>query len=420
MTSPPLIRRTLDNGLRYVLLPMPSVSAAAVVVCYGTGFRHELPGRTGFAHLYEHLMAQGSVNLPKLEHKRLLQREGGFYGAMTRADYTYYSSRVPSQALELALFCEADRMLGLRTTEDDLRNEIAVVKEEIKLQILDRPYGGFPWFDIDALAFDTFANSHDGYGDFADLDRSTLEDVLAFYDDEYGTRNAVLAVAGGFRPDEAARMIERHFAPIPSRPAPVRSHYEEPPLTGPRHARRVDPRVSSTATAVAWRAPTPAKAFDDYVAVRLLLRILAEGDTSRVSRRLKDRDGLASHVSGSMGNLSDFQGTSGPTCFWIEVYHRGNGVAEAIADEVRRLCDDLRDDELELARAALLGRYQRAEDAVLAAASTGCVLELGHGNAGLRERVPVVWSRLRADDLRDLAHRLCVDTHPVVVEVVPP
>ena len=138
-------RFTLPNGLRVVLAPDRSAPVVGVAVVYDVGIRSEPQGRTGFAHLFEHLMFQGSANLEKLAHFRHVQGSGGTFNGSTHLDYTDYYEMLPSNALERALFLEADRMRGPRLTEENLRNQVDVVKEEIRVNVLNRPYGGFPW-----------------------------------------------------------------------------------------------------------------------------------------------------------------------------------------------------------------------------------------------------------------------------------
>src|SRR5437660_6241106 len=175
MPATELHRLTLPNGLRVVLAPDRTAPAVGVSVHYDVGFRSEPPGRTGFAHLFEHLMFQGSESLEKLAHFRYVQGSGGTCNASTLQDWTEYHQVVPAVALERALFCEADRMRAPLLTAESLRNQVDVVSEEIRLNVLDRPYGGFPWLWLPPVLYRGFANAHNGYGDFTDLNRATVE-----------------------------------------------------------------------------------------------------------------------------------------------------------------------------------------------------------------------------------------------------
>ncbi len=212
-----LLRHTLGNGLRVVLAPDRSAPVVGVAVLYDVGMRSEPKGRTGFAHLFEHLMFQGSANLEKLEHFRYVQASGGVFNGSTHVDYTNYFEVLPANALERGLFLEADRMLSPRITEENLANQIAVVKEEIRVNVLNRPYGGFPWLELPPVLFDTFANSHNGYGDFIDLESATVQDAADFFARYYAPANAVLAVGGDLDVDETLAMIDKHFGHIPNR-----------------------------------------------------------------------------------------------------------------------------------------------------------------------------------------------------------
>ena len=178
----PVERFTLANGLRVVLTPDRSAPVVGVAVVYDVGIRSEPEGRTGFAHLFEHLMFQGSENLEKLAHFRHVQGSGGTFNGSTHLDYTDYFETLPANALERALFLEADRMRGPRLTEENLRNQVDVVKEEIRVNVLNRPYGGFPWLRLPPVMFDTFANAHDGYGSFDDLESATVADAADFFE----------------------------------------------------------------------------------------------------------------------------------------------------------------------------------------------------------------------------------------------
>ena len=222
-TSYAVERATLRNGLRVVLAPDRSAPVVAVAVYYDVGIRSEPEGRTGFAHLFEHLMFQGSASLGKMDHVKYVQSSGGTLNGSTRLDYTNYYEALPSNALERALFLEADRMRSPAVTEENLANQIAVVKEEIRVNVLNQPYGGFPWLTLPPLLFETFPNAHNGYGGFEDLESATVDDARDFFDRYYAPGNAVLAVGGDFDPDAGdgpgAEALRRR--PAPHRPGRV-------------------------------------------------------------------------------------------------------------------------------------------------------------------------------------------------------
>src|SRR5882724_2765967 len=182
----------LPNGLRVVLSPNHTSPTICVGVYYRIGFRVEPKDRTGFAHLFEHMMFQGSQNLGKMEFIKLVQQNGGTLNGSTRFDFTNYFEVLPANKLETALWAEADRMNGLAVTEENLKNQQGVVGNEVKVNVLNRPYGGFPWLDMPQYANTNWYNSHNFYGDLKDIEAATLTDVQAFFKTYYAPNNAAL------------------------------------------------------------------------------------------------------------------------------------------------------------------------------------------------------------------------------------
>jgi predicted Zn-dependent peptidase len=264
-----LHRHTLDNGLRVVLCRWPA-PRAAVCVHYGVGFRAEEPGQEGMAHLFEHLMFRGSENLPDGEFFTALHALAGAANGTTHPDYTDYFQVFPAQALEQALFREADRMRAPRFTPAQLAGQLVEVGREIG-QLRDRPYGGFPWPLLPAAMYRSFTNAHDGYGDPAALARVTVEDCAAFFDAHYAPGNAVLTVVAPAGPDEVLPLVERHFGPIPPRPVPARVPSAELPAA--RTLTRPVPGVPRTAVAIGLPLPDPATALPGYAAHLVLARL---------------------------------------------------------------------------------------------------------------------------------------------------
>src|SRR4051812_3957940 len=211
MAAPDLHTFTLPNGLRVVLAPDTTSPVVGVSVHYDVGFRSEPEGRTGFAHLFEHLMFQGSESLEKLAHFRHVQSSGGTFNGSTHPDYTDYFEVLPSAALERALFLEADRMRAPKLTAENLANQIDVVKEEIRLNVLNRPYGGFPWITLPPVLYSTFPNAHNGYGGFEDLESATVDDCAAVFDTHYSPADAPVTGAGGLEGEKAQKLIEKHL-----------------------------------------------------------------------------------------------------------------------------------------------------------------------------------------------------------------
>ncbi len=220
---------TLPNGLRVVISPDHVAPVATVGVYYNIGFRIEPRGRSGFAHLFEHMMFQGSANASKTIHIKLINSSGGVLNGSTHYDVTNYYESVPSNALERVLWLEADRMRALKVDDENLRNQRDVVKEEVRVNVLNQPYGGFPWLDLPPIAYRNWSNAHNFYGDFDDLDAATLDDVQKFFKTYYAPSNAVLLILGDVDVDEGIKLAERHFAGIPSGPQPAPADIDEPP-----------------------------------------------------------------------------------------------------------------------------------------------------------------------------------------------
>ena len=218
----PIHTHTLDNGLTVVVSEDRSSPTVGVSVVYHVGMRLEPENRTGFAHLFEHLMFQGTPVAPKGTFDRVIQGGGGILNGSTRPDYTNYIETAPVSALRPILWLEADRMKTLDFSETNLKNQQDVVKEEIRNNVQNQPYGGFMWIDIGMQAFQKWENNHDGYGSFKDLEGATLADVEGFHRDYYGPNNAVIGIVGDIAPAEAFAMVEEYFGAIPARPTPPR------------------------------------------------------------------------------------------------------------------------------------------------------------------------------------------------------
>jgi zinc protease len=403
-------RATLDNGLRVVVSPDSSSPVVAVAVYYDVGIRSEPEGRTGFAHLFEHLMFQGSANLGKTEHFTLVQGSGGTLNGSTHLDYTNYYEMLPSNATELALFLEADRMRSVALTQENLENQVAVVQNEIRVNVLNRPYGGFPWITLPPLLYRTFPNAHNGYGDFVDLESATLDDAQQFFDRYYAPGNAVLTVAGDVEVDEALAAVERMFGDIPSRAVPERPSFAEPAPDGERHDTVADRIAPTPAVALAWRVPDPAD-LDAYLPSVVLAEVLTDGDAARLNDRLVLRDRAVTSVGGYLGVMGDPLDARDPTPLLIEVHHPHETPVERVVatvdEELSRLAEDgLAAGELERTVARMSARYLREVDPVLGRALSMSVFEQQRGRAELVNEVPALLGQVTADAVRAAAAAL--------------
>ncbi len=410
---------TLSNGLRVVLAPDRSAPVVGIAVLYDVGIRSEPEGRTGFAHLFEHLMFQGSANLEKLEHFRYVQSSGGMFNGSTHFDYTNYFEALPSNALERGLFLEADRMLSPRITEENLANQIAVVKEEIRVNVLNRPYGGFPWLELPPVLFDTFPNAHNGYGGFVDLESATVDDATDFFHRYYAPANAVLAVAGDMDVDQTVALIEKHFGGIPKRRRPVRPNFGEPPLASERRAVTTDAHAPIPAVAIGYRVPDPVAQLDDHLAGVLLCEILTEGDASRLQRRLVHRDRLVTDVSAYLGEFGDPFDERDPTAFTITAHYPNPESLErilAVVDEelARVAADGLEPGELDRVRTRIVSVLFRDMDAVLSRALEFAKFELIFGRAELISELPDLLTAVTGAEVQAAAAALSPGRRAVV------
>ncbi|MEV6629469.1 pitrilysin family protein [Actinoplanes sp. NPDC051470] len=392
-TKYPVERLTLDNGLRVVLSPDRSAPVVGVAVVYDVGIRSEPEGRTGFAHLFEHLMFQGSGNIDKLEHARHVQGAGGSFNGSTHLDYTDYYEVLPAGGLERALFLEADRMRGPRLTEENLRNQVDVVKEEIRVNVLNRPYGGFPWLKLPPVMFSTFPNEHDGYGSFADLESATLADAEEFFERYYACGNAVLSVAGDFDLAKATELVKKHFGDVPARPAPERPDFDEPDLTAERREDYTDRLAPLPAVASGWRVPDPIGDFAGYLPYVVLAEVLTDGDASRLVDRLVQRDRTVTSIGGYLGFMGDEYAVRNPTALLLQAHLPPGGdtekVLRTVDEELERLAaDGLRPGELARTQARIATHHLREVDGVLGRAQPMAVLEQQRGRPELINEVP--------------------------------
>lgn len=306
----PITYYTLPNGLKVVLSPDPAQATVTVSVYYGIGFRVEPRDRTGFAHLFEHLMFQGSAHAPKGTLIGTVTASGGDLNGSTRFDFTNYYEQVPSNAMERMLWLDADRMA--RPVIDDvvLKNQQGVVGNEVKGNVLNQPYGGWPWIDLPMLANSNWYNSHNFYGDLAQIEAATVTDAKSFSAAYYRPNNAVLVVAGGFDPAAAKAMVARYFGPI-ARGAPVTlPDISEPVQTAPRRLSRVDPLAPKPGYAIGYHVPP--RGTPEWYAMGLLDQILVQGEDSRLYRALtkdaKITGDLAGGINDSLGNMFNYRG----------------------------------------------------------------------------------------------------------------
>lgn len=350
----PFTDERLPNGLRLIISEDHLVPVVAVNVWYDVGSKHEQPGRTGFAHLFEHVMFQGSRHVAKAEHVALVQAAGGTMNGTTWLDRTNYFETVPSHQLELALWLEADRLATLldALSQENLDNQRAVVKNEKRNSYDNQPYGSWQEKLLSHLYPPGHPYHHPTIGSMEDLDAASLEDVSVFFRTWYAPNNAVLSIVGDVDPAQARAWVEQYFGPIPANPAIPPFAPEPLPMTlGGERRETVEDQVPLTRIYVAWRAPTLGD--ERLYALEIAAHVLAGGKGSRLHRRLVREGRIAQDVA-----MFVLPFASGPSVFmgWVTV--RPEATAEAVEagllEEVARLAaEDVTEDELLRARSLI-------------------------------------------------------------------
>ncbi|HXC69478.1 MAG TPA: pitrilysin family protein [Pyrinomonadaceae bacterium] len=305
----PVVYYKLPNGLKVVISEDHLAPVVTVAVYYNVGMRLEPKGRTGFAHLFEHMMFQGSANVKKFEHAKFIEANGGSLNGHTDFDYTNYYQTLPSNRVELGLWLESDRMRSLDVSAENLKNQQAVVSEEVRVNVLNQPYQFFEWISLWENAFSNWHNAHNGYGDLAEINAATIEDVRSFFKTYYAPNNAVLTVVGDVDVNEVKKMVEKHFANVPSQPMPARADLSEPPQTKEKRVSQTDKLAKLPALATGYHMPPQNS--PDFPAMALLVQILQGDESSRWYQRLVKEKELTLDLSGGLnyfGNEFDYTG----------------------------------------------------------------------------------------------------------------
>jgi zinc protease len=321
-------RRTLPNGLRVVMDPDPASPTVAVSVTYDVGSRIEESGRSGFAHLFEHMMFEGSAHVKKGEHFALITERGGTLNGTTSADRTNYFEVLPASELALALWLEADRMRSLSVSAENFENQRAVVKEEYRMRYENAAYARA----VLRLGELVFANyppyANPTIGKMADLDRAELVWAQDFYARHYVPNNAVVAIVGGFEPDDATALVERYFGSIPKRPVTAFQIPTTLPAAAPARERLTDSNAKTPGLIVGWVVP-PARSAEHY-ALELAATLLGDGESARLHQSLVRRRAICLETRAW---TRDFRG---PDQFGIQVVL----TEKAQLPEVERALDD--------------------------------------------------------------------------------
>ena len=415
----PYTTYTLPNGLRVVLSPNRTTPIVTVNVWYYVGSADERVRRSGFAHLFEHMMFQGSANVPKAAHFQLIERAGGESNATTDQDRTYYYQTLPSNRLNLGLWLEADRMRSLAITQENFENQRQAVKEERRLRVDNQPYAGsiITSFTMPFDSTSCFGYAHTVIGDMADLDSARLPDVQAFFDAYYTPSNAVLGVSGDFDEAEARRLIEQYFGAIPSRQPQARPTCPERLGTSARRMDVTDQNATLPAVAMVYRLP--ARSHADTPALDLLSTILGGGESSRLNRRVV-RQEQAAVASGALPVPYRDAGVT----LYFGVANQGVEPARLEAlllEEIEKLrSDSVTTAELDKARNQYRVGAIRSRQTTMGAGEALQVALFYHGDLEAANREVDRYMAVTVADLRRVAQRYLSAENRLTVVINPP
>ena len=405
----------LANGLRVIIGVDRNAPVFGIDVTYNVGSRNERPSRTGFAHLFEHMMFEGSENVGKGEHFILVLNNGGDMNGTTNEDRTTYFESLPKNQLDLALFLEADRMRALAVNQSNLDNQRNAVKEERRVGEDNQPYG-HAFEEVDNLAYDNFGYKHSTIGSMQDLDAASLQDVKDFFRIYYAPNNAVLALVGDLDPAETLEKVKKYFGDIPSQPAPPPVDMTEPEHYGERSETIMDRLARSPLVIMAYHIPagnTP----DNY-ALRVLANVLGQGDSSRLYQHLVKDKQLAMRVTARA------DARRGPSLFYVNAFLRPGvkpeDVKNAILDDVAAVQKDgITAQELEKARTQILRGQIQSRQSDLGEAIRLSNDTVYFGDPNLINTALDKFDAVTADQIKAAAEKYLVADERVVVTDLP-
>ncbi len=419
----PTAMQRLGNGLVVVVSEDHSAPTFGLCVAYGIGFRLEPEGRTGFAHLFEHMMFEGTPNAPKGVFDQVIEGGGGFTNGDTRYDYTEYIESAPISALDPALWLEADRMKTLDFSPQNLDNQRKVVEEEVRVNVLNQPYGAFEWLDLPQKAFSKYPNAHNFYGNFKDLDAATISDVKSFYERYYAPNNAVLAIAGDVKPEEIFAKVEKYFGSIPMRQVPPRPDVSEPPQTSEHDAVEEDKLAKVPAMAIGYRMPP--RNSPDAIVGALVGELLHNGEASLLYQSLVKEKKVALQVAGGvnwpLGSPYEYNGPTLMTSFIVYP----NSVKAA---ELRKAYDEVirglatggaSGAELERVRAKMRSDWYGELELPVERASVLAHATLFDGKPDRVNEIPDELAHITPEQVKAFARKYLVPTNRTVIERVP-
>ena len=419
----PVVYYRLPNGLKVVISEAHVAPVVTVAVYYGVGFRVEPKGRTGFAHLFEHMMFQGSANVKKTEHSKLVEANGGNFNGSTNFDYTNYFETLPAERVETALWLEADRMRSLDVSEENLKNQQNVVSEEVRSNVLNQPYALFEWLELWPAANENWYNAHNFYDDLTDLEAAKVEDVRSFFRTYYAPNNAVLVVAGDVDPNAVRKMVDQYFASIPLQSVPERPDVSEGKQTKEKRIHQTDKLANLPALAFGYHVPPQDS--PDYAPFVLLDLALQGDEASRFHERLvKEKEislDWAGGINYAFGNEVDYDG---PMLMTSRTTYKAGHTADEILKEIDAITADVREhgitkQELADAKVRFRANWVDELETSMGRANLLATFALFHDDPSLINKTLPVYEAVTLDQVQAAAKKYLVPENRTSIDRVP-
>ena len=411
----PIEEFKLANGLRVVFSPDPAIPVVSVAVYYDVGSRNEKEGRTGFAHLFEHMMFQGSENVPKAAHFQYIFNAGGTMNGTTSTERTNYFETLPSNYLPLAFWLESDRMRSLKVTQENLDNQRNAVQEEKRLRYDNQPYVN-AFLRMNELLFTNPANAHSTIGSMEDLDAATIDDVQEFFRIYYAPNNAVLTVVGDFDKDEARALVEKYFDNIPAQPVPPPVDVSESEDVAIREETFQDVLAPAPAFVLGWKIPE--RRTPEFYALSLAGTLLFEGDSSRLYQKLVKGDESVVSIEGGVDERR------GPSALYIFALPKPGEevgkIREQIFDEIKRIAaDGPSEAEMEKLQNSLCNEAVRGRQSTMYRAQRLAEFALYDSDPRLVDSELDQYLSVTAEDIKQAVARYVDVQNHVVLDIVP-
>jgi zinc protease len=419
----PIEKYTLKNGMRVILSQDKSVPVVTVYVIYGVGARSEEKGRTGFAHLFEHMMFQGSANAPKGQHFKLVESNGGNLNGSTHSDFTDYFEVLPSNKLALGLWLEADRMRALSINEANLNNQKEAVKQERRLSFDNQPYSTAIVDFWPQMSFQNWQNSHSLIGSFEDLNGSSVADVAKFFKTFYAPNNAVLVLSGDIDLAGAKKLVETYMGDIPSQPQPKHPDLTEPADVKPRTEVYKDALAQVPAVVIGF--PGPERRSADYYALSLLDILLTGGDSSRFQQNLvKGKQSVVQYEANLGWPFASANDYKAPGHYAMFMLHNPAFKGPQIVDQVQAELAKVQKDGVEAKELDRVKTYFRAAEIAQLQSSLARARRLGQyelidANPDFINTEMASYLAVTADQIQAVARKYLVPERRFVLNIVP-